>query len=231
MRVGPCAMFGYYMELDKLIELTKDSARITHANVYGYNGAILQCLAIHQALHAHSLIKSSLDINEYLNCLIEKMTKIEIDSQHAYSVMNNITQEKPATPFTDKLKKIKDLINNEIKGIKYPIEKIVTLLGNDVSAFKSVPTAIYAALKGQLRIVNGFDSKSPLVRTVYNAIILGGDTDTIGSMACSISGAINGIESIPKILLKHCESSDIMEKYADDLYRLVRSNHSPITSN
>ncbi|KAF7490972.1 ADP-ribose glycohydrolase ARH3 [Sarcoptes scabiei] len=216
MRVGPCAMFGYYMELDKLIELTKDSARITHANVYGYNGAILQCLAIHQALHAHSLIKSS---------------SISMNSQHAYSVMNNITQEKPATPFTDKLKKIKDLINNEIKGIKYPIEKIVTLLGNDVSAFKSVPTAIYAALKGQLRIVNGFDSKSPLVRTVYNAIILGGDTDTIGSMACSISGAINGIESIPKILLKHCESSDIMEKYADDLYRLVRSNHSPITSN
>nr|XP_046909819.1 ADP-ribose glycohydrolase ARH3-like isoform X2 [Dermatophagoides farinae] len=260
MRVGPCAMYGYNMELNKLLELTRDSARITHSNVYGYNGAILQCLAIHQALHVHSIIRTLFDINVYLNNLIEKMMKIELDSQPAYSMMNNNTtttaninnnnnsnngnsnnhtniiinnhnqEKKIYTPFSDKLKKVKEILNNEIKGNKYPIDKIVACLGNDVSAFKSVPTAIYAALKGQFILFDSFDHPSPIVRTLYHSISFGGDTDTIGSMACSISGAINGIESVPKILLKHCECCDVMEKYADDLFRLVRSNNSPPSS-
>lgn len=231
MRVGPCSMYGYNMELNKLIELTRDCARITHSNVYGYNGAILQCLAIHQALHAHSFIKTLYEVNTYLNNLLEKMNKIETDSQNGYSLMNNITNEKPFTPFTDKLKKVKEILNNEIKGIKYPINKIVACLGNDVSAFKSVPTAIYVALKGQFSLEDSYESNIPIVRTLHYAITLGGDTDTIASMACQISGAINGCETLPKMLLKHCESSDIMEKLADDLYRLVRASNSPTSSN
>ncbi|XP_027203858.2 ADP-ribosylhydrolase ARH3-like [Dermatophagoides pteronyssinus] len=271
MRVGPCAMYGYNMELNKLLEFTRDCARITHSNIYGYNGAILQCLAIHQALHLHSIIRTITDINHYLNNLIEKMLRIELDSQTAYTMMmnqqnqqNHLTiisnnnhhlnstattnntndnnnqqqqinnqEKKLLTPFSDKLKKVKEILNNELKGnVRYSIDKIINGLGNDVSAFKSVPTAIYFALKGQIsnRLLDSFDHQSPIVRTLYYSLMIGGDTDTIGSMACSISGALNGIESIPKILLKHCESSDIMEKYADDLFRLVRSTNSPPSS-
>lgn len=241
MRCGPIALYGYNMEESKMVELTRDCARITHSNPLGFNGAILQCLAIHQALHTHALPKNTVDFNGFLNVLIEKMAKIEAHTESTGNgkVAQNSSSSSggggsndhkaitppnssSGTPFTDKLKKVKDILNQEAKGINYSVERLVTALGNDVSALKSVPTAIYAALKGQFHI-DGFDCGSPFVRTLYYAISLGGDTDTIASMACTISGAIYGIEAIPKILLKHCESNDVMEKYADDLFRLVRS--------
>ncbi|KAJ6222070.1 hypothetical protein RDWZM_000615 [Blomia tropicalis] len=220
MRCGPVALYGYSMEQNRLIELTRDCARITHSNLLGYNGAILQCLAINQALHIHSPLKGLIDINAFLNGLIEKMSKVETDSERN----ENNGSERIPTPFTDKLRKVKEILNNELKGTFYSVDKIVAILGNDISALKSVPTAIYAALRGQFPI-DGFESNSPFVRTLFFAVSLGGDTDTIASMACSISGAIYGIDAIPRILLKHCESNDVMEKYADDLYRLVRCNN------
>lgn len=214
MRCGPMALYGYNMKEEKLVELTRDCARITHSNSLGYNGAILQCLAVHQALHLQLAdLKGPFDFNAFLNSLIEKMTKVERESE-------KLDPERTATPFTDKLKKVKEILNNEIKGEMYKVEKIVACLGNDISALKSVPTAIYAALRGQLP-VEGIESNLPFVRTLYFAISLGGDTDTIASMACTISGALYGLEAIPRILLRRCESSDVMEKYADDLYRLV----------
>ena len=218
MRCGPIALYGYNMEENKMIELTRDCARITHSNAHGYNGAILQCLALHQALHTNALGKQLVDINAFMTTLIDKMTKIELSCDN--SELTN--SDKPTMPFVDKLKKVKDILNNESKGMTYSIERIVSCLGNDVSALKSVPTAIYAALRGQCHL-DGFDCNLPFVRTLYYAISLGGDTDTIASMACSISGALYGIDAIPKMLLKHCESNDIMEKYADDMFKLVRS--------
>jgi len=209
------------MEESKLVELTRDCARITHSNSLGYNGAILQCLAIHQALHVHSPARGLVDINAFLNSLIEKMSKIELETEKDETA--NLHSGERTTPFTDKLKKVKELLNSEMKGVTHNVDKIVALLGNDISALKSVPTAIYAALRGQLP-VDGIESSSPFVRTLYSAVSLGGDTDTIASMACSISGAMYGLDSIPRILLRHCESNDVMEKYADDLYKLVRSH-------
>lgn len=212
------------MEQTKLIELTRDCARITHSNSLGYNGAILQCLALHQALHSPSN-KGLVDINSFLNSLIEKMTKVELEGDKTEGTETIVER---VTPFTDKLKKVKEILNHEAKGITYTVDRIVALLGNDISALKSVPTAIYAALRGQLP-VDGLESNSPFVRTLFYAVSLGGDTDTIGSMACSISGAMYGLDAIPRVLLRHCESNDVMEKYADDLYRLVRCHMAPVT--
>ena len=216
MRCGPIALYGYNMEQSKLIELTRDCARITHSNSLGYNGAILQCLAIHQALHTHPSSKGMIDTNAFLNSLIEKMHKVELETNKAE------TNAQALLPFTEKLRKVKDILNNEAKRNTYTVDKIVALLGNDISALKSVPTAIYAALRGQLPI-DGFESNSPFVRTLFYSLSLGGDTDTIASMACSISGALYGLDAIPRILLRHCENNDVMDKYADDLYRIVRS--------
>lgn len=45
----------------------------------------------------------------------------------------------------------------------------------------------------------------PFRRTIQYAISLGGDTDTIASMAGAIAGAYYGIDVINESLQKHCE--------------------------
>lgn len=59
-----------------------------------------------------------------------------------------------------------------------------------------------------------------LRRTIQYAISLGGDTDTIASMAGSIVGAYLGEESVNKNLRKHCEFQEEMLKMADNLFKV-----------
>lgn len=177
-----------------------------------------------------------LDYVAFLNGLIEKMARIEAQSEKPVEFAG---EQAAATPFTDRLRKVKEILVNELhRGVVYPVERIVAALGNDVSALKSVPTAIYAALRGCQPLHPAsfnpattptpndglFESSSPFMRTLFTAISLGGDTDTIASMACSISGALYGLEAIPRILVRHCESNELMANLADDLYRIVRAN-------
>jgi len=70
-------------------------------------------------------------------------------------------------------------------------------LGNGIEALNSVPTAIACF---------ALNSDS-FMDTIADAIFLGGDTDTIASMAGSISGAHLGLDCIPDILRKHLEDS------------------------
>ena len=92
-------------------------------------------------------------------------------------------------------------------------------MGNDVSALKSVPSAIYSVLRAQ-KPIESFPTDNPFVRTLYFSISLGGDTDTIASMACSIAGALYGNDVIPESLQKRSEDIDIFLKYCDELYLL-----------
>nr|CAD7446484.1 unnamed protein product [Timema bartmani] len=61
----------------------------------------------------------------------------------------------------------------------------------------------------------------PFRRTLQYAISLGGDTDTIASMAGAIAGAFYGYEAINTSLQKHCELLDQVIKYADDFFKLI----------
>lgn len=246
MRVGPLALYGYQSPTKELVELARNTARITHSHRLGYNGAVLQCLAVHQALHAPpGGLRTVADINNFLAALIDKMTKVETEwamsdgeqqsSPTTLAASSNSNGESCTTrlPYVEKLRKVKEILNTELRGNNnfiYTTERVIALLGNEISALRSVPTAIYSALRSQLP-VEGLQGGSgpggqhhPFVRTLYYAISLGGDTDTIASMACSISGALYGYEAIPRALLKHCEAAEVLDKYAEDLYKLVRLN-------
>ena len=43
---------NHFSFMFKSFQIAKDSARLTHSNALGYNGAILQTCAVHLALHA-----------------------------------------------------------------------------------------------------------------------------------------------------------------------------------
>ena len=216
MRIAPIALFSYHFPEEKLIELAQSCAQITHSHRNGFNGAILQCLAVHQALKTNvSHQDKSFDAKTFLSNLISKISKIEIESS------NDKLDNNDQTPFTNKLKKMMEVI--ESKDPHLSSSEAAVLFGNDISALKSVPSAIYSVIRGRNGLVNSnfeYESDNPFIRTLHFAISLGGDTDTIACMACSISGALYGEESIPNILQRHCEDIENVKKLADDLFQI-----------
>lgn len=96
-------------------------------------------------------------------------------------------------------------------------EEVIYVLGNGISAYESVVTAIYCFLRAQTDIP-GIETNDQLRRTLQYAITLGGDTDTIACMAGAIVGAHLGEGTINKVLLQHCEKHEQMSQMADKLF-------------
>lgn len=234
MRAAPLGMFGHGLPADDLIELVRQSSLITHAHPFGYNGAILQALAVNQALkltpEEGSTQLSEQKTIEFLDYLIEKMITIEESSPKAAPPSGrqrlNKHHELSNTPFTDSLKKMKEVLSDKSEeGSTFGPDDAAVTFGNSVSAHKSVPTAIYSVLRAH-KPISYFETDDLLVRTLFMSVAVGGDTDTIASMACSIFGAFYGEEAIQPILKQRCESNAKMTELADKLYDKVSARHS-----
>jgi len=87
--------------------------------------------------------------------------------------------------------------------------KVRELLGSDSRAHKSVVTAIYCYVRAH---------GSPL-GTVLNAISLGGDTDSVASMAASLAGAYQGPSAFPSDLVVRLENLESILGAAEELLR------------
>ena len=92
-------------------------------------------------------------------------------------------------------------------------DEVVARLGRRIEAFESVPTAIYAFLRSPASFVN----------VVTYAISLGGDTDTIASMAGALAGAYLGVEAVPVNWRAGVEDSARLIELADSLLSLAGS--------
>jgi poly(ADP-ribose) glycohydrolase ARH3 len=88
-----------------------------------------------------------------------------------------------------------------------PVIVAASKFGSGVEAQESVPFAIYSFLKNPLSFKD----------CLYCAIGNGGDRDTLGTMACAISGAYLGIEAIPKEWIDRLEQRDYIEHLAISL--------------
>ena len=121
----------------------------------------------------------------------------------------------------DFLLKLQDFVQNQLYKEKLASvgellgeqdrTRVVAVLGNSIEAPRSVPTAIYCFLR---------QPKSYKDCVIY-AISLGGDTDTIASMAGAISDAYLGIEAIPGEWRAKVESRDYIEALAEKLWQLA----------
>lgn len=58
-------------------------------------------------------------------------------------------------------------------------------------------------------------------RTIIYAVSLGGDTDTIATMAGAIAGAYYGIESIPERWQRICEGTQEAKTFADSFHSFL----------
>jgi len=90
-------------------------------------------------------------------------------------------------------------------------QTVVQELGHGIEAFNSVPTAIFAFLA----------HTQDFVSAVIYAVNLGGDTDTIASMAGAISGAYLGIEAILTEWQEQLENRDYILNLADRLWQVA----------
>ncbi|KAG7170292.1 ADP-ribose glycohydrolase ARH3-like [Homarus americanus] len=207
MRVAPVALFCYATKAG-LVDTSRDTALITHANRLGYNGAVLQCLAIYEALHTPT---NKLDSVKFIESLITKMKEIEKPSED-----DILYEGEDPYVYVKRLEKVLELME---RGDSVSREQVEDELGVYISAHMSVPTAIYSFIRATSPVAD-IESENEYQRTLHFAISLGGDTDTIASMAGSIAGAYYGVTKIPGNLQKHCEASSDAIKQADDLFSL-----------
>ncbi len=99
-------------------------------------------------------------------------------------------------------------------GLEAALERIATRVGSSGLAVESVPAAIgvFAAARGR-----------PYEAIVAGASI-GGDCDTIASMAGALAGAFHGLEGVPADLLARFDAAndEDLAGVAEQLYELAR---------
>lgn len=100
------------------------------------------------------------------------------------------------------------LLDEEFLNIK---EEDISSTGYVVDTLEAV---IYSINKGN----NYFES-------IFTAVNLGGDTDTIGALTGSIAGIIYGIEDIPSNLLDDLVKKDYVIEYGNMFNNFLRSNN------
>ena len=159
----------------------------------GYNGAILQAMAVKLAL------QNTTEPFDRLASLAEDLSGTdEGDDDYSYATAMKLAKKCGAAGDDDGARE----------------------LGNTVAALTSVPTAIYCAERAREKIP-GLADECEFTRALQLAYTFGGDTDTIGSMAGAIVGARIGAARIPVKLKILCEGFDHAERQADLLYKLV----------
>ncbi len=153
--------------------------------------------------HSHELGKEGAVLQAYAIALaLNTPSNGEINRESFLLRLQNFAQNHL---YKEKMGRIKRLLGEQDSA------KVVILLGNGIEAPRSVPTAIYCFLK-QPRSYKD---------SVLYAISLGGDTDTIASMAGAISGAYLGIEAIPQEWKAKLENEAYIEALAEELWQLA----------
>ncbi|GFR66463.1 poly(ADP-ribose) glycohydrolase ARH3-like, partial [Elysia marginata] len=223
MRIAPVPLFAFTTQKSSdLQSLVTDVTRLTHTNVLGVHGAILEAFAIDQILRLET--ETDFDADVFITHLVDKMRKVETDDDDNSPKPSPEKQAKrqldaSPTPYTAKLERIKELYSQESLETKVIVDEI----GHDVSALDSVPTAILAFLRAATKPIPGLEDRNKFEQTVLYAISLGGDTDTIATMAAAIAGALYGMETIPEAWQYYCEGVADAETMAEELYKLGTS--------
>jgi poly(ADP-ribose) glycohydrolase ARH3 len=153
--------------------------------------------------HSHELGKEGAAIQAYAVALsLNAPPAEEIDKEDFLLKLQDFARDQL---YKEKVAEIKELLGEQDRG------KVVAVLGNGIEAPRSVPTAIYSFLR----------QPKSYKDTVIYAISLGGDTDTIASMAGAISGAYLGAEAISQEWRAKLENRDHIEALAEKLWQLA----------
>lgn len=119
-------------------------------------------------------------------------------------VLEEVRRVDTASPLRETLDRLSTIATDA------PPREVAAVLGHGVAAAEAVPAALHAFL----RHPRSFPG------VVHDAIALGGDTDTIASMAGAVSGALLGADAIPAAWRQRLEGADRLVTLADALHAL-----------
>jgi poly(ADP-ribose) glycohydrolase ARH3 len=196
MRVAPIAL-RTCGDLRLTVQWARLAGSITHTHELALQGACLQACAI--AL------------------LLKWPAGNEISPAHLLAELRRVAE---APLYDGKLTLIQALLPSA------PREEVILRLGHGISAYDSVPTALYCFLR----------HSSSFSEVIQDAICLGGDTDTIASMAGALAGAYLGEKAIPQLWITRLQDpstgQDVnrITDWADRLFSLMRTDGVPATN-
>ncbi|XP_010891210.2 ADP-ribose glycohydrolase ARH3 [Esox lucius] len=206
MRAAPFALA--FSKIADIKRYSRLGAMLTHSCSLGYNGAVLQALAVHLSLQG-----ALEQPDEFVRKLLLEMEEVEGEDV-ARSDARVLNQ--PEFPFCKRLHKVKDLMERN----NVSIEEVISELGNGIAALHSVPTAIFCVLHCLEPREALPEHYGGLERTMAYSLALGGDTDTIACMAGAIAGAHYGIDAIPQAWQRCCEGAEVADINAERLHTL-----------
>jgi poly(ADP-ribose) glycohydrolase ARH3 len=159
--------------------------------------------------HAHELgLEGAVLQASAIALILQHPPDIPLDSGSLVQALRARMQ----TPlYVQKLERIQALLPDASR------EEVIAQLGNGIEAYEAVPAALYAFLR---------HARSFREAVVY-AISLGGDTDTIASMAGALSGAHLGEEAIPALWREEVEGAARLRELAVALLFLATGEALP----
>ena len=140
--------------------------------------------------------------------LIATATAMSIGGSAGDEIMGALMGMSAEEQYKSKLALVRTML-----GLDVSPEEAADALGNGVRADRSVPAAIYARLRF------GADC----VGAIRFCILMGGDTDTIASMAGAMCGAMAGESALPERLVARVESAGRIADLGSALFEASRS--------
>ena len=186
MRAGPFGLFPWKTKKE-MIYATMRASRITHKDKDACGGAVAIAVANHFLLNCNDF-----ECREFCNAIIRE---VRPHSKKMADLLKNIFENDDMSSAIEKLAKMGDSPENPQTGKR----------GISGYVLPSVAVALY---------IFKFFSKDP-VEAMGQAMLAGGDTDTVGSMIGGLLGTLNGEKIWPEHLSTNIQNYNDLLVIAD----------------
>lgn len=170
MRISPIGIISDYLHMTDLVDNVALACMPAHNTSVAISAASAVAAAVSYA------VDGGKDFDEMV--AVSKLGA-KLGAERGYDVCSASVSERI------------DLAISVVREQKCPEEtlsRLYSLVGTSISSVESVPAAIALA----------YYSRGDTMRCAGYCANIGGDTDTIGAMACGICGAMAGINAIPR---------------------------------
>lgn len=176
--------------------------RISPVGLFFHNSERLydEACASAEVTHAHPVGKDGAAVQAWA---IAQAVKLDPERKFPIEMFTQgLIKFARTAEIQEKMKLVQRLIHEGVSP-----DTATDLLGRSVAVDESMPFAIYSFL----RYPKSFED------CLFCSILNGGDLDTLGAMACAISGAYLGIEAIPLSWRSKLEDQTTLENLASSL--------------
>jgi poly(ADP-ribose) glycohydrolase ARH3 len=180
--------------------------RIVPVGLFFYDSPELYkkaCLSA-SVTHAHHVGMDGAAVQAKAVALGVNMDPKESFSSNAF--IDTLIEFAKTPEIKEKVKLVKQLILENTHPSNAAVQ-----LGQTVAVHESMPFALFSFL----RHPKSFED------CLFCAILNGGDRDTLGAMACAISGAYVGIDHIPQVWIEKLENRSYIEDLAKRLSEIT----------